>query len=77
MSETLFLHYDAGPEPDLHHRSEEIFLIFFKVARRVEMVMHVKQMIDNRRWDETHVTVEIEKEESSGHLVRTHALLTL
>ena len=52
-------------------------LIFFLVAHRVEIVMHVRQMIDNRRWDETHVTVELEKEASSGHLVRTHALLTL
>ena len=30
------------------------------MARRVEMVMHVMQMNDNRSWNETHVTVELE-----------------
>ena len=39
--------------------------------------MHVMQMIDSRRWDETHVTVELEKEASSDYLVGTHALLML
>ena len=31
---------------------------FFFLARRVEMVVHVMQMIDNRRWNETHATAE-------------------
>ena len=32
------------------------------MARRVEMVMHVMQMTDNRRWNETHVAVDVMKE---------------
>ena len=57
-------------------RSRQRHDLFF-VALRVEMVMHVMQKIDNRRWDQTHATVELEKEASSGYLVRTHELLTL
>ena len=38
------------------------FLFFVCVARRVEMVKHVMQMIDNRRWNETHATAEKERE---------------
>ena len=41
----------------------------FSVARRVEMIMHLMQMNDNRSWNETHVTVELETGVSSGHLV--------
>ena len=50
---------------------------FFLVAHRVEMVMHVKQMLNTEGRDETHVTVKLEKEASSGHLARTHALPSL
>ena len=65
-----------APCPSPQHRQLQVPPQFFFVARRVETVMHVMQMIDNRRWNETHVTVELEKEASSRHLVRTHALLT-
>ena len=49
---------------------------FLFVARRVEMVMHVMQMNDNRSWNETHVTVELEAGASSSDLVKTRALLS-
>ena len=52
------------------------FVCSFSVARRVEMVMHVMQMNDNRSWNETHVTVELETGASSGDLVKTRALLS-
>ena len=61
------------------HRVCELFnlvFFFFFVARRVEMVMHVMQMNDNRSWNETHVTVELEAGASSGDLVKTRALLS-
>ena len=45
-----------------------VCFLFF-VARRVEMVMHAMEMIDNRRWNESHVIVQ--KEASSGHMVGT------
>ena len=45
----------------IYHFSLHCFFVFFLVARRVEMVMHVMQMTENRRWDETHVTVEFKK----------------
>ena len=58
---------------EISHNSKLFtFPIYFFVARGVEMVMHVMQMSDNRRWNETHVTVELDEEASAGHLVRTH-----
>ena len=39
--------------------------------------MHVMQMIDSRKWDGAHVTVELEEEASSSHLVKTHTMLKL
>ena len=45
-----------------------LYVLFF-VARRVEMVMRAMEMIDNRRWNESHVIVE--KEASPGHMVGT------
>ena len=53
-------------------RVVSVLTVFF-LARHVEMVMHVMQMIDNKRWNETHATAEKEREASSSHLVRTHA----
>ena len=46
---------------------------FWEEARRVEMVMHAMQMIDNREWSEMHATAGKERETSAGHLVKTRA----
>ena len=56
---------------------ETDLLSLFLGARRVEIVMHAIRMIDNRKWNEPLVTVELGSEASSGHLVRTHALFSL
>ena len=59
---------DGRTHPHLH---------LFWVARRVQMVMHAMWMINNEGTMKHTGLSKLGKEATSGHMVRTHALLTL